>query len=73
MTLGFHNGMLRVLPPLWDFLKMTMKYLIEIGMLEIRGKISSFSIFGCEICASYWTREDKIEADEVCVAGDLTD
>ena len=28
-SIGFHNGKLQVLPPLWDFPKMTAKQLID--------------------------------------------
>ena len=29
LTLGFHNGVLKVLPPIWEFPKMTLKQLIK--------------------------------------------
>ena len=37
LTLGFHNGKLQVLAPLWWFMKMNVKQMIKIGMLGIRG------------------------------------
>ena len=33
LTLGFHNRVLQVLPPLWEFLKITVKHLIKNGYI----------------------------------------
>ena len=56
LTLGFHNGMLQVLPPLWAFSKMTVASDHKLVFWESEGKGTSFSIVGSKICESYCSR-----------------
>ena len=46
LTIGFHNGMLQVLPPLWAFSKMTVASDHKLVFWESEVKGTSFRIVG---------------------------